>query len=204
MKKSILMVFAALMLHANSFAQSNILEGILNKVSENASTIGDALGSVIGTGKVSQKDLYATWRYSKPGCAFTTENLLAKAGGEIASSKIEAQLATYYKKVGFSKSNTYFTFNEDGTFKAKIDGKSWSGTYKLDEKTQVIQLKGLLLSMQGHVTKNVSGISLLFESKKLLTLLQTLSKLSSSTSLKTIGELSKNYDGVRIGFELKK
>lgn len=193
-----------MMLHANCFAQSDILGNILGKVKENSSSITDVVSSVIGSSKVTKENLCATWKYSKPGCAFTSENLLAKAGGEVASSKVEEQLSTYYDKAGFTSSNTYFTFNEDGTFKAKIDGKSWNGKYTLDESSQAIQMKGLLLNLSGYVTKNSSGISLLFESKKLLSLLQTLSKVSGNSTLQTVGDLSKNYDGVRVGFELKK
>ena len=58
--------------------------------------------------------------------------------------------------------------------------------------------------MTGYEKKETSGISVLFESKKLLSLVQTLSSLSGSSQLSTIGEISKNYDGVRIGFDLKK
>ncbi len=169
------------------------------------SIISGILDNVIGSTTFKQADLCAsTWKYSSPGCAFTSENLLAKAGGEIASSKIESQLETYYKKAGFSNSNTYFKFNEDGTFESKIDGKSWKGTYTFDESTHAIQMKGLLLSISGFATRNTSGISLLFESKKLLTLVQTLTALSGNTTLSTIGNISKNYDGVRVGFDLKK
>jgi len=113
-------------------------------------------------------------------------------------------LSTYYKKVGFSSSNTYIKFNEDGSFESKIDGKSWKGTYTFDEKTHAVQLKGLLLSASGYATKTTSGISLLFESKKLLTLVQTLTALSGNATLGTIGNISKNYDGVRVGFEMSK
>ena len=98
--------------------------------STGSSIISGILNNVIGSATFSQADLCAhTWKYSKPGCAFTSENLLAKAGGEIAASKIEEDLSKYYSKFGFSKSNTYFTFKTDGTFAAKIDGKSWNGTY---------------------------------------------------------------------------
>lgn len=155
----------------------------------------------------SQADLCAhTWKYSKPGCAFTSENLLAKAGGEIAASKIEEDLSKYYSKFGFSKSNTYFTFKTDGTFAAKIDGKSWNGTYTFDEKTHAIQLKGLLLSASGFATRTANGISLLFEQKKLLTLIKTLSKLNltGSTTMSAVSSIVDNYDGVRIGFEMTK
>lgn len=155
----------------------------------------------------SQADLCAhTWKYCKPGCAFTSENLLAKAGGEIAASKIEEDLSKYYSKFGFSKSNTYFIFKTDGTFAAKIDGKSWNGTYTFDEKTHAIQLKGLLLSASGFATRTANGISLLFEQKKLLTLVKTLSKLNltGSTTMSAVSSIVDNYDGVRIGFEMTK
>lgn len=170
------------------------------------SIVGSILDNVIGSTTFKKADLCAhTWKYKSPGCAFTSENLLAKAGGEIAAKKVEEKLSTYYQKAGFSSSNTYFKFNEDGTFNAKIDGKSWSGTYTFDEKTHAIDLKGrLLLSLNGFATKNTSGISILFESKKLLTIIQTLTALSGNTTLGTIGEISKNYDGIRVGFDFSK
>lgn len=175
--------------------------------STGSSIISGILNNVIGSATFSQADLCAhTWKYSKPGCAFTSENLLAKAGGEIAASKIEEDLSKYYSKFGFSKSNTYFTFKTDGTFAAKIDGKSWNGTYTFDEKTHVIQLKGLLLSASGFATRTTNGISLLFEQKKLLTLIKTLSKLNltGSTTMSAVSSIVDNYDGVRIGFEMTK
>lgn len=177
-----------------------------NNTGSTTSKVGSILDNVIGSTTFKKADLCAhTWKYKSPGCAFTSENLLAKAGGEIAAKKVEDKLSTYYQKAGFSSSNTYFKFNEDGTFNAKIDGKSWSGTYTFDEKTHAIDLKGrLLLSLNGFATKNSSGISILFESKKLLTIIQTLTALSGNTTLGTIGEISKNYDGIRVGFDLSK
>ena len=175
--------------------------------STGSSIINGILNNVIGSATFSQADLCAhTWKYSKPGCAFTSENLLAKAGGEIAANKIEEDLSKYYSKFGFSKSNTYFTFKTDGTFAAKIDGKSWNGTYTFDEKTHAIQLKGLLLSASGFATRTTNGISLLFEQKKLLTLVKTLSKLNltGSTTMSAVSSIVDNYDGVRVGFEMTK
>ncbi len=187
---------------------AGVLGGMLGGSSSSSTTGGilnGILNNVIGSTTFKQADLCAhTWKYSKPGCAFTSENLLAKAGGEVVSSKIESQLSSYYKKVGFSSSNTYIKFNEDGSFESKIDGKSWKGTYTFDEKTHAVQLKGLLLSASGYATKTTSGISLLFESKKLLTLVQTLTALSGNATLGTIGNISKNYDGVRVGFDMTK
>lgn len=175
-----------------------------NSSSNAGSIINEILNNVIGSGTFKQADLCHTWKYSKPGCAFTSENLLAKAGGEIAASKVENKLEGYYKKFGFSSSNTYFTFNTDGTFSAKIDGKAWNGTYTFDEKTHAIQLKGLLLSASGYATKTTNGISLLFDQKKLLNLIKALSAFKGSSTLSAVGSIANNYDGMQVGFEMTK
>ena len=182
-----------------------VLGGNSNSSSAGSSIINGILNNVIGSGTFSKQDLCAhTWKYSKPGCAFTSENLLAKAGGEIAANKVEEKLSEYYSKFGFSGSNTYFTFNTDGTFTSKIDGKSWQGNYTFDEKTHAIQMKGLLLSMSGYATKTTNGISLLFDQKKLLNLIKTMGALKGSSTLSAIGTIANNYDGMRVGFEMSK
>ncbi len=186
---------------------AGVLGGLLGGGSSSTagSIINGILDNVIGSSTFKQADLCAsTWKYNKPGCAFTSENLLAKAGGDIAANKIESELSTYYTKAGFTSSNTYFKFNTDGTFESKIHGKSWKGTYTFDEKTHAITMKGLLLGISGFATKKTSGVNLLFESKKLLTLVQTLTALSGNSTLSTIGNITKNYDGVRVGFDLAK
>ena len=169
---------------------AGVLGGLLGGGSSSTagSIINGILDNVIGSSTFKQADLCAsTWKYNKPGCAFTSENLLAKAGGDIAANKIESELSTYYTKAGFTSSNTYFKFNTDGTFESKIHGKSWKGTYTFDEKTHAITMKGLLLGISGFATKKTSGVSLLFESKKLLTLVQTLTALSGNSKNTQIG-----------------
>lgn len=192
---------------------ANVLGGLLGAATGNTSgstssagsIIGGLLNNVIGSGTFSKEDLCAhTWKYSKPGCAFTSENLLAKAGGEIAASKVEEKLSTYYNKFGFSSSNTQFAFTTDGNFSAQIDGKPWQGSYTFDEKTHAIQLKGLLLSASGYATKTTNGISLLFDQKKLLNLIKMLSAFKGSSTLSAVGTIANSYDGMRIGFEMTK
>ena len=46
------------------------------------SIVGSILDNVIGSTTFKKADICAhTWKYKSPGCAFTSENLLAKAGG---------------------------------------------------------------------------------------------------------------------------
>ena len=186
-----------------SNGSGNILGDVLGAMS-NGQTISNILISVIGLDKPSQADLIGTWYYVQPGAAFTTENLLAKAGGEVAATQVKEKLATYYNSIGISRSNTYLQFTQDGQFSGKIDGKTVSGTYTYDQNECKVTLKTLLFTMPAYVKKTTTGMSILFESKKLLTVLQTLATISGNTNLQTIGDLSKNYDGVRIGLDMSK
>ena len=165
--------------------------------------VTNAIASVIGLDKVKAQSLIGEWYYSGPGCAFMSKNLLAKAGGEMAAVQIEQKLLPYYQQVSISSNNTMISFKEDGSFSAKIAGTPLIGQYSFDEPTQKITLKTLLFSTSCYAKKELGGISILFEANKLLTVLQVASALSGNKDLQTIGELSKNYDGVRVGFDMR-
>lgn len=199
MKKINLLLLCIVGILSTSCGNMNQILGAMS----NGSVI-NAISSVIGLDKVSAQNLIGSWKYNTPGCAFTSENLLAKAGGEVAAAQIEEKLLPYYQKVNISSSNTFITFNQDGTFSSKIAGTSFSGTYTFDEASQQIKLKGMLLSINCYTKREVNGISILFEAKKLLNVLQTMAALSGRADLQTIGDLSKQYDGVRVGFDMKK
>ena len=194
----LLLVAVVSMLVVSCGNMNQVLSAIQN------GSVVNAITSVIGLDKVSAQNLIGSWTYSGPGCAFTSENLLAKAGGEVAAAQIEQKLQPYYQRVGISASNTQITFNQDGTFSSKIAGTNFSGTYTFDESSQQIKLKGMLLSINCYTKREINGISILFEAKKLLTVLQTMSALSGNSNLQTIGDLSKQYDGVRVGFDMKR
>ncbi len=163
----------------------------------------DAIASIIGATKMTQQSILGSWKYSGPGCAFTSEKLLAKAGGEVVASQIKQKLQPTYQTLGLSAANTFVQFNADNTFSASFGGKQFSGTYTFDPASSKVVLKSLLLNITCYAKKNTSGIALLFEASKLLTILQAASALSGNSTLGTIGDLSKSYDGVRLGFDFK-
>ena len=190
-------------LNQSNRQNSKVLGDIFGAVT-NGTTIGNVITSVIGLDKVTQQQIQGTWKYKGPGCAFSSEQALAKAGGEIAAVQVEEKLKPYYDNLKITAGNTWFTFNEDQSFKAQVAGKSISGTYTLNEKDGQMTLKTLLFSINGYAKREVGGISILFESKKLLTIFQAIAAISGNQALEGIGEISKNYDGVRIGFDLKR
>lgn len=189
---------------------SNILNGVLSGLAGTdgnaASGIGNVLTSVLGLDKVTEAGLVGSWRYVNPGVAFTSSNVLAKAGGEVVAQQIENKLKNVYSSVGVKSSNTYFTFGSNKQFEGKLLGTGLSGTYTYDASTGAINMKTALLgiNINGYVTGSANGISLLFEGKKLLSLLQTVASLSGNSTLSAIGDLSTNYDGLRLGFDMSR
>ncbi len=190
---------------SNSSTGADTGSAVANVLSAVASGngLGNMLQSVLGLDNITKANIVGTWTYSQPGCAFTSQELLAQAGGEVVASTVKSKLAPTFTKVGINSSSTSITFNQDGTFSANIAGKPWSGTYTFDEANYKVNLQGLLLNINCYVKKNSDGIALLFEASKLLTIVQTMAAKGNNTTVKAIGSIAGSYDGLRVGFDFK-
>lgn len=188
---------------SGSSTTGSVLGAVLTDVLQGG-TLGNVITSVIGAQKVTAADLVGSWKYSGPGCAFTSEKLLAQAGGEVVAGQIKAKVLPYYQQIGISAQNTTITINQDGTYSATFRGTPMNGKWTYDEASCRMNLQGLLLSLNCYAKRNVNGIALLFDASKLLTLLQTAAAMSGNQNLQTVGEISKSYDGVRLGFDFSK
>ncbi|UKK48269.1 DUF4923 family protein [Prevotella sp. E9-3] len=184
-------------------AGAGALGSVISAVT-NGQVLGNVLQSVLGLDKMTKADLIGTWTYSQPGCAFTSKEMLAQAGGEAMAQAIKDKMLPTFQSVGINSTSTKITFKQDGTFTSTIAGKNFSGKYTFDEANYKVNLQGLLLNINCYAKKNSNGIALLFEASKLLTVIQTMTALSGNSTAQTIGDLSKNYDGLRIGFDYKK
>lgn len=211
MKKMMMAAVAALMLQGCGMTNPGVNGGSQmggTTTNNSGSSIGsNALGGlldlVVGSVKLSQTDIIGKWSYVEPACAFTSENLLAKAGGSVAAKTVNEKLLPVYKSLHISSGNTQLTFNENGQFTGKIGGFPMSGTYTFDATNGLVKMKSLT-TFTAHLTRSTHGMNFTFESKKILSLLQTVSALSGNTSLSTIGDISKQFSGVRLGFAMKK
>ena len=211
MKKMMMAAVAALMLQSCGMTNPGVNGGSQmggTTTNNSGSSIGsNALGGlldlVVGSVKLSQVDIIGKWSYVEPACAFTSENLLAKAGGSVAAKTVNEKLLPVYKSLHISSGNTQLTFRENGQFTGKIGGFPMSGTYTFDAANGLVKMKSLT-TFTAHLTRSTHGMNFTFESKKILTLLQTVSALSGNTTLSTIGDISKQFNGVRLGFAMKK
>lgn len=211
MKKMMIVAVAALMLQSCGMTNPGVnggsqMGGTTTNNSESSigsNALGGLLDLVVGSVKLSQADIIGTWSYVEPACAFTSENLLAKAGGSVAAKTVNEKLLPVYNSLHISNGNTQLTFNENGQFTGKIGGFPMSGTYTFDAANGLVKMKSLT-TFTAHLTRSTHGMNFTFESKKILTLLQTVSAISGNTSLSTIGDISKQFNGVRLGFAMKK
>lgn len=177
-----------------------VLGGVLGGLGGN--TVDGLLGLVIGSVKINESDLYGAWYYTEPGCAFTSENLLAKAGGAVAAETCKEKLLPVYNTLGINSNNTQFQFTQDHQFAANVKGIPLSGTYTYDPTNSTLKIKTMLFSSNVYVTRTTRGLAFIFESKNLLKVLQAIAAMSGNSTLQTVGDLSKQFDGVRLGFDM--
>lgn len=161
--------------------------------------------AVIGNKATSASSIKGTWKYSAPACEFESSNLLSKAGGTAAASKIESKVAPVLKKIGVN--GIVYTFDGNGNYTSKIKKRTTKGTYKFDDKAKTITFTPTVgKAYTAYVTTQSSTMTLTFNADKLMTTLKTISNATSglSTSASVINSVMSSYSGMRIGFKLKK
>ncbi len=161
--------------------------------------------AVVGDKATTSSSIIGTWKYVGPQCQFESENLLAKAGGEVAAKEVEEKMQTVYDRIGMS--GCEYTFNEDGTYSYTLKKRTMSGTYTFNDKEKTITMKGKLgVKTVAHVTVTGNDMSLVFNADKLMSVLKTItgtvSKVNSTAA--TINSVAGSYDGLMLGFDLKK
>ena len=176
----------------------------------NSAAVKDAVTAVTGGKKLTVENLAGTWTYVNPGIQLEGDNALKNVAASVAASEMENNLKEYFAKVGIVEGAFNYTFNSDSTFTNVLKGKTLKGTYSFnpDEKTMELHYgkigKSKLTTMTAHVVLSNDGLSLLFDADKLLDFLTKLSAVSKNTTLQTLNKLASQYDGMMLGFELKK
>ena len=190
---------------AGQTASAQSLGDILKKVTGNE-TVKNVVETVTGT--TLPVDVKGTWTYSGTAVKFESEDLLKSTAASLAASQVEDKLDSYVAKVGIKAGTFSFTFNEDKTFSATVKGKSFNGTYTVSEDYKTMSLQfGKTIGLKpftATISATSGQLDLLFQADKLLELLGKLTSTSSNSTLKTIGSLVNQYDGMMLGLELKK
>ena len=172
-----------------------------------SNVLGSLLDGLIGNAvPVTEKSIVGTWAYQSPEVRFESEDFLSKAGGEVAAASIETKLAEVYSKIGMTPGNGGFIFNEDKTCTVSLGDRGIKGTYTLNTDTHELQIQAGLLKLNGKVYFGAGTLAIIFDADKILTVAQGLSALSgnSSGTIATISGALSKYNGLMLGFNLKK
>ena len=200
-----LVVAISILLSVSGQVYGQSLKDILN-----SSTVKDAVTSVTGGKKLTVENLTGTWTYTNPAVQLEGDNALKNVAGSVAAGELEKKLKTYCAKVGIVEGMFNYVFNSDSTFTNALKKKTLKGTFSvnLDEKT--VELKYALggklkvTTLTAHVVISGDELSLLFNADKLLDFLSKISSISDNSTLKLVNKLASEYDGMMLGFELKK
>ena len=174
---------------------------LLGTVSANAQSLKELFSnggvksvveSVVDQLDVIPKNIEGNWTFSGSAVKFTGDNMLMNAASELAVGKVED------------------TLNEYGTFSTSFNQAKFPGQYTFSQQEKTLELdygkneklKGIALKT--NVSVGTSTMQLLFNADKLL---EFISKITSSVGDSKLGALTSlldQYDGMQIGFELKR
>lgn len=168
--------------------------------------LSGAVKQVVGDKATTETSLIGTWTYVGPDCQLKGDDLLKNIGGDAAGEEVEKKMAPIYEKTGLN--TIQYTFHEDKTCSYTIKGKKVEGTYEFDAESKTVTIKAGRLKVKtvAHVVTLGSNMSFVFDADKILSVVKTITGAASSlnTSASTVNKLLEQFDGMMIGFELKK
>ena len=177
-------------------ADAQDLKGILSGVAK----------AVVGDKATTAASLVGTWDYVGPNCQLKGDDVLTNIGGEAAGEEVEEKVEAIYNKAGLN--TIQFTFNEDNTCSYTVKGKKVEGTYEFDAEAKTVTIKAgkLGVKVTAHIVTLGSNMSFVFDADKILSVVKTITGVASkiNSSAATINALASKFDGMMIGFELKK
>ena len=188
----IIALLCAVSVQANAQKWKDILSGVVTEV--------------VGDKATTATSIVGTWDYVGPDCQLKGDDLLKNIGGQAAGEELEKKLEDIYQKAGLN--TIQYTFNEDKTCSYTVKGKKVEGTYEFDAEAKTVTIKAGKLGIKttAHIVTLGSNMSFVFEADKLLSVVKTITGVASkfNTSAAAINELASQFDGMMLGFELKK
>ncbi len=199
------MTFIGLWLCATS-AQAQSWKDILK-----SETVQKVVSSVTGGQSVTVASLQGTWTYVDPAVQLGSDNTLKQIAGSAATTELEKKLKEQCAKVGIVEGVFNYTFHEDSTFTSALKKGSLKGTYSVNEADKTIAFTytagtsdRAIYTLTASTVLAGDNLTLLFNADKLLTFLTKVASLTSNSTFQSLSQLAEQYDGLMLGFDLKK
>ena len=187
----IMALLCAFTVQANAQKWKDILSGVVQ--------------TVVGDKATTETSLIGTWSYVGPDCQLKGDDILKNIGGVAAGEEVEKKMEALYVKTGLN--TIQYTFNEDNTCSYTIKGKKIEGTYEFDPEAKTVTIKGRMgVKITAHVVTLGSNMSFVFDANKIFTVVKSITGVASTinSSVSAINQLIEQFDGMMVGFELKK
>ena len=199
------MTFIGLWLCATS-AQAQSWKDILK-----SETVQKVVSSVTGGQSVTVASLQGTWTYVDPAVQLGSDNTLKQIAGSAATTELEKKLKEQCAKVGIVEGVFNYTFHEDSPFTSALKKGSLKGTYSVNEADKTIAFTytagtsdRAIYTLTASTVLAGDNLTLLFNADKLLTFLTKVASLTSNSTFQSLSQLAEQYDGLMLGFDLKK
>ena len=188
----IMALLCAVAVQADAQSLKDILTGVVEQV--------------VGDKATTETSIIGTWDYVGPDCQLKGDDLLKNIGGDAAGAEVEKKMEPIYAKAGLN--TIQYTFNEDKTCSYTIKGKKVEGTYEFDAEAKTITIKAGKLGIRttAHIVTLGSNMSFLFDADKILSVVKAITGATSSLNktASAANKLLEKFDGMMVGFELKK
>lgn len=208
--KKILIPLIALCISCGAGASnplSNVLGGLGGNNGQSSATdaISGLISGLLG-GEASVESMAGTWTYTGPAVCFQSENFLQQAGGAAAAGTIEGKLKPYFSKLGLSKLT--LTIDEQGNFTMQNGKMQLSGTVTKEKDDTYFNFTAMgkinLGKIRTYVTVAGSSMSVMFDVTKLVNVIKAMASVTNNASVSTVSSLLSSYDGICVGFKMKK
>ena len=205
MKRFYLIITLALLASGTIQTRAQSLKDLLNKES-----IEDIVNTITDQMDIIPENIEGEWEYNSIDVKFTGDNALMNAASEVAVSKIEDKLTEYMQIIGLKEGTFGYRFNPDGSFTTSFLKLELPGKYTFSSEEDSIELAygstGKLngVKMKATAKVNATNLELLFNADKLMEFLGKISSSSDNQKLAALNQLISQYDGLKIGFELKR
>ena len=188
----IMALLCAFTVQANAQKWKDILSGVVQ--------------TVVGDKATTETSLIGTWSYVGPDCQLKGDDILKNIGGVAAGEEVEKKMEALYVKTGLN--TIQYTFNEDNTCSYTIKGKKIEGTYEFNPEAKTVTSTTGRFGVKtvANVVTLGSNMSFVFDANKIFSVVKTITGVASTvnTSASAINQLIEQFDGMMIGFELKK
>lgn len=143
------------------------------------------------------------WHYKKPYVHADGSSFIGKLGKPIAKSKLKKNLDKAYKKLKIKSRWNSLALSPDGEWEMRVLGLPVKGKYTYDPEAQTLTLKWKGIPLKSHTHRDGKKLYIAFDTDRLLVILNLISGISHSETLKALSFLSQNFRNVMLGFEME-